>query len=132
MARFLTEPDVTLTSDTANSGRGSWVLKNELIYDSDVAAQVFVVPVGFTTDFASVPRIPFVFDLLGDIAHAAAILHDWLYTSHVVPRDVADAVLKEAAVATGVAPYKAWLLWAGVRAGGASHWDPAPAGTDAA
>lgn len=124
MSKFLTEPDVVLLSDAANSGRGSWQLRNELIYDSDVAGQVFVVPVGFVTDFASVPRIPFVFDLLGDVAHAAAIVHDWLYTTHPVSREVADAVLKEASILQGLSPYKAWLMWAGVRAGGASHWAP--------
>jgi hypothetical protein len=125
MSKFLTDLDVVLLSDSANSDRGSWRLQNELIYQSDVAAQVFVVPVGFVTDFASVPRIPGVFDLVGDTAHAAATLHDWLYTTHPVPRDVADAVLQEAAKTSGVSAFKAWLMWAGVRVGGASHWAPA-------
>lgn len=122
MSKFLTNLDVVLLSDSANSGRGAWQLRNKLIYQSDVAALVFVVPTGFVTDFASVPRIPLAFDLVGDTAHAAAALHDWLYTTHLVPRGVADAVLQEAAKVSGVAPFKAWLMWAGVRMGGASHW----------
>lgn len=122
MSKFLTDLAVALLSDDTNSDRGTWRVMNELIYESDVAAQVFVVPVGFTTDFASVPRIPIAFDIVGDIAHAAAVLHDWLYSTHPVPRDVADAVLKEAAIVSGISPFKAWLMWAGVRMGGASHW----------
>lgn len=122
MSKFLTDLDVVLLSDSANSDRGSWKLQNELIYQSDVAAQVFVVPAGFVTDFASVPRVPLAFDLVGDTAHAAATLHDWLYTTHPVSRDMADAVLQEAAKVSGVSPFKAWLMWAGVRMGGASHW----------
>jgi hypothetical protein len=125
MSKFLTDLDVALLSDSANSDRGSWRLLSELVYQSDVAATVFVVPIGFVTDFASVPRIPGVFDLVGDTAHAAAALHDWLYTTHPVPRDIADAVLQEAAKVSGVSPFKAWLMWAGVRVGGASHWSPA-------
>lgn len=125
MSKFLTDLDVVMLSDSANSDRGSWQLRSELIYDSDVAAQVFVVPVGFVTDFASVPRIPGVFDFVGDTAHEASALHDWLYSTHPVPRDVADAVLQEAAKCSGVSAFKAWLMWAGVRIGGASHWTPA-------
>ena len=37
------------------------------------------VPTGFFTDFASVPRMPFVFLLFGDVAHEAAVIHDYLY-----------------------------------------------------
>ncbi|MDR3389081.1 MAG: DUF1353 domain-containing protein [Rudaea sp.] len=122
MSKFLTDLDVVLLSDSANSDRGAWRLQNELVYQSDAAATVFVVSTGFVTDFASVPRIPGVFDLVGDTAHAAATLHDWLYATHAVPRDVADAVLQEAAKVSGVASFKAWLMWAGVRLGGASHW----------
>lgn len=126
MSKFWTQLDVVLLSDSANNGRGSWRLQNPLIYESDVAAQVFIVPVGFVTDFASVPRIPGVFELLGDTAHEAAALHDWLYTTHPVPRDIADAVLQEAAKVSGTSAFKAWLLWAGVRVGGASHWTTSP------
>lgn len=126
MSKFLTPLDVVLLSDSANNGRGSWQLRNPLIYESDLAGQIFVVPVGFVTDFASVPRIPGVFELLGDTAHEAAALHDWLYTAHPVSRSVADAVLQEAAKVSGISAFKAWLLWAGVRIGGASHWTPSP------
>ena len=40
---------------------------------------LITVPEGYTTNFASVPRIPIIFDLVGGYGHAAAVLHDYLY-----------------------------------------------------
>lgn len=93
-----------------------------LVYNSDVACTTFLVKEGFETDFASVPRIPFVYVAVGDTAHAAAVLHDYLYTTGEVPRSMADAVFKEAAQICGVSGWRAWILWAGVRIGGGSHY----------
>ncbi|GJH22435.1 DUF1353 domain-containing protein [Caballeronia novacaledonica] len=129
MSAFLTSLEVELISDATNSGRGTWRLTAPLIYRSDVADQTFVVPAGFETDFASVPRVALAFMLCGDTAHAASAVHDWIYTFHPVTRDVADAVLREAAIVSGVPAWRAALLWAGVRVGGGgSHWTGAQAG----
>ena len=69
-----------------------WQLEGPLQYSSDVAQRVFVVPSGFITDFASVPRIPFAYMVTGGKAQAAAVIHDWLYSTHEVDRETADAV----------------------------------------
>lgn len=123
MSKFLTDLEVELVSDATNSGRGTWRLTAPLVYQSDVAKQTFTVPAGFETDFASVPRAPIAFLLTADSAHAASAVHDFLYTPpHQVARDIADAVLKEASEVSGVPDWRAWLMWAGVRVGGASHW----------
>ena len=122
-ATFESKLDVELKDGDAAQGRGTWIVKSPLVYHSDVAGTV-TVPVGFVTDFASVPRLPVVFMFLGDIASEAAVVHDWLYTAphDGVTRATADAVLYEAVRATGFGKLRAWLLWAGVRLGGASHW----------
>jgi Protein of unknown function (DUF1353) len=124
VSRFLTNLDVEMTSDTANEGRGEWVLTQALQYQSDLMGAIYTVPIGFATDFASVPRVPIAFLLAGDTASRPAALHDWLYTypHPVALRSQADALLKEAAKADGVPAWRAWLLWAGVRLGGDSHW----------
>lgn len=100
-----------------------WTVLQPLIYDSDVAVKVFIVPEGFVTDFASVPRLPLAFLLTGDSAHEAAVIHDFLYSRGVVDRSTADAVFKEAAVASGEPAWKAALMWAGVRMGGWIAWN---------
>jgi len=122
MSRFLTDLAVTLVSDSTNSGRGTWRVTAPLVYRSDVAGQTFIVPAGFETDFASVPRAPVAFLLAADSAHEASALHDWLYSTHPVDRASADGILKEASIASGVPSWRAWLMYWGVRLGGGSHW----------
>lgn len=122
MSRFLTSLDVRLLSDTKNSGSGSWMLVSPLLYESDAAGTIIKVPVAFETDFASVPRVPLIFDMMGDTAHSAAVLHDYLYTTGEVSRATADAVLKEAAIVSGIPKWKAWAMYLAVRTFGASRY----------
>lgn len=118
MSRFLTSLDVRLLNEKS----GTWMLVSPLLYESEVADKIINVPVAFETDFASVPRVPFIFDLMGDLAHGAAVLHDYLYSTGEVPRSLADAVLKEAAIESGVEPWKAWAMWCAVRVFGKSRY----------
>lgn len=118
MSAFLTDLDARLIKDDP----ATWKLDSPLIYQSDVAGMTFTVPAGFTTDLASTPRIPFVYEIGGGVANKASVIHDFIYSTHPVTRSVADAVLKEASAVTGVARWRRVLMWAGVRVGGASHW----------
>lgn len=95
-----------------------------LHYQSDEYGDL-IVPAGFVTDFASVPRVPLVFDLLGDRGNLAATLHDWLYTApHPIDnREKADLILFEALMAQGVSHFEAQALYEGVRLAGVSYWD---------
>lgn len=123
MSRFITQLQVQEVDDTSHDGRGTWKLLQALVYQSDLLGRTVTVPGGFVTDFASVPRIPVAFMLAGDTAHSAAVVHDWLYTTHEVSRADADAVLREAAQVAGVPAWRARLMWAGVRVGGAGPWE---------
>lgn len=111
--------------DGSADGRGTWKLVEPLEYQSDLLKRTLTVPAGFVTDFASVPRIPVAFLLTGNSAHEAAVVHDWLYSTHEVDRATADAVFREACVACGTYGWKAWLMWAGVRVGGAGPYEAA-------
>jgi len=123
MAYFLSKLEVTLIDNDAAQGRGEWSLDEDFIYQSDVADRKITAPKGFQTDFASVPRLPIVFWLAGDTSTEAAVIHDWLYTSKIVPRRTADAVLREAGKVSGVPAWRRWMIWAGVRAFGAGPWN---------
>jgi Protein of unknown function (DUF1353) len=81
-----------------------------------------VVPNGFVTDFASVPRLPLVFLATADLAERSAVLHDYLYRSGVVSRARADAIFRAGMLAEDVAGWRRWLMWAAVRGFGARHY----------
>lgn len=130
MSHFVTDLDVRKhLVDTSADKRGTWSLLSPLVFVSDVLGSTVTVPSGFITDFASVPRLPVAYLLAGDCGHAAAVVHDWLYTSHKVgdkpvKRDMADAVFREALQAGGET-WRAWLMWAGVRVGGSGPYNAA-------
>jgi hypothetical protein len=89
---------------------------------------LITVPKGFASDYASVPRLPVVFEALGGIGKLAALLHDFLYSSVCAPalrllgRAWADDVFYAALIEQGIARWKAWLMWAAVRAAGGAFF----------
>jgi hypothetical protein len=99
-----------------------WKLLDTFIYDSDVAGERIIIPAGFVTDFASVPRIPLAYLLFGGRANAAATVHDWLYTTGMFLKRMCDAVFYEAMRTSGVRLDFAWWMWLGVSWGGRRAW----------
>jgi hypothetical protein len=86
------------------------------------SGHLLIVPPGFETDFASVP---FGFRWLVPVVgrHGkAAVLHDWLYETHIVSRRRADEIFFEAMGVLGVPAWRKWLAWAAVRLFGATAW----------
>jgi len=90
-------------------------------------ARDLVVPAGFCTDFASIPRpLQGFLDAVNDVA-PAAVIHDFLYTSQMFEdRANADGVFFDALRANGVGWMRARTLWAGVRLGGWIKWGKDP------
>ena len=84
------------------------------------------VPIGYKTDLASVPRIPFVYARYGGRAREAAIIHDYLYDRCVpgVTRKDADWIFLEVMKVTNDPPSASARLamWAAVRAFGWRAW----------
>lgn len=117
--RFLTELNTTTLSDDSAQ------LSDDLVYQSQVpGARTIVVPRGIVTDFASVPRVPLIFEVFGGTSQRAAVLHDYLYTMRKLPRKTCDAIFYEAMRVSG----RGWLysrcMWLAVRLFGASHYTP--------
>lgn len=114
MSRF--RSDLVMVDDG-----GTFTLHEPLVYDSDRIARV-VVPAGFRTDLASIPRG--LWNVLPPIGRydAAAVVHDHLYQHNGVSRSAADGVLLEAMCVLGVAQWQRWAIYAGVRVGGWLVW----------
>ena len=78
MAEFLSNLDIELVSET------EWRLTAPLAYQSDIVGRI-VVPLGFVTDLATVPRVPLVYWFWGSRAHREAVVHDYLCRIGSVP-----------------------------------------------
>ena len=102
---------------------GRWRLLEDLTYYGVPGIGDITVPKGFDTDFASVPRLPFMFWLLGDRADYAAVLHDWIYRTAISSRSVADAAFRWVADKEGVNWVARWSMWSGLRVGGWTSYD---------
>jgi hypothetical protein len=103
--------------------KDNWKLLDTLRFYSVELGRMILVPTGFVTDFASVPRLPFIYWATGGTAEAPAVLHDWLYRTGAesVTRKQADAVFSEAIISREYYwKLRAWSMWAGVRIGG--YW----------
>lgn len=81
-------------------------------------------PVGHTTDFCSVPRVPLAYDMLGNRARMSGSIHDYLYGTGIVPREKADDLLREMLLLDGVSACEAEQFYLAVRMFGASHYKP--------
>ena len=94
------------------------------VTDNDDTEAVVTVPQLFETDFASVPRIPFIYEIYGNKAHRPAVLHDYLYSLGGTDdqRQYADHVLLAASLADGLDSPTAHGMYDAVRAFGGSHW----------
>jgi hypothetical protein len=124
MSRF------TTTLKTEQLGKWTHIVLADLML-ADEEEQVITVPAGFSTDFASIKVLHnaflfVLFALVSGYGNYAATVHDWLYTTRQISRKRADAVLYRALRAEGVARWRAWLFWTGVRIGGAKRYTTTP------
>lgn len=108
----------------------NWELREVLRYRAN--REVFEVPVGQGTDFASVPR-PFIWFLPRYGAYTmAAILHDYLWRVRAATGKMrwieADGVFRKAMRELRVPFLRRWIMWGAVRwaalfkPGGRSGW----------
>lgn len=115
-AKFLTGLECKLI----HSGwwRNTWELTQRLMYYSEIAGEVIVVPVGFQTDFASVPRVPIIWWLYGGIMQRPAVVHDWIYHTARYPRRKGDSIFRESIEVDGGNAFLQHTMYTAVRACG--------------
>ena len=113
--------------DHADGSRYEFELLEPFVYEwsggRGQPARSIVVPAGFRTDFASIPRpVQGLLDAVNDVA-PGSVVHDFLYTSLMFEdRAQADGIFYDALRANGVGWIRARALWLGVRLGGAGAW----------
>lgn len=119
------------------NGRSLWAVQRALEYRAGDGDELIVVPPGFVTDLASVPRFVWSFYPPDGPWAKAAIIHDFLYFTRGtgvwhdevgITRDrpysrrEADDILKEAMADRQVGRWEQFVIWASVRLGGAGGW----------
>lgn len=103
-----------------------WIVLNDFEWKSEDAH--VVVPRGFITDLASIPRpLRNLLDVTGS-SREPAVLHDYLYChqrdadGNPVTRAWADGLFRRALADRGVSAVTRNLYWSGVRVGGWLYW----------
>ena len=106
-----------------------WEVAETFVYRHHTVGAI-IVPKGFVTDFASVPRI--FWRLLPPTGGygKAAVIHDYLYRTATFPvtRAQADQVFIDAMAESGVAPAVRRTMWSAVRAFGGAVFAAREAG----
>lgn len=104
----------------------TYFLTKEIVWrpnaDQDRNLPQVKVPVGFVTDFASIPRA--FWSLLrpdGDYAYAA-VIHDYLYWTQPLSRKQCDQIFKLAMLDFKVGEGEVQTIHTAVRAGGSGAW----------
>lgn len=88
--------------------------------------ETITIPKGFTTDFASVPKLlQWLVSSYGQHLQAA-LVHDYLWSlarKNQFSFADADGIFKRIMKETGVGPLKRWFMWSAVRvASGPTNW----------
>ena len=106
-------------------GKNKIYLEKTLEYWDNRSKQLFVIPIGFESDCASIPKI--LWTIVGHPFQAKSrrpsVLHDFLYTNRVVKRKVADQMFYDALIEEGMEEIKAQAFYLCVRLYGKKIYD---------
>lgn len=113
---------VTRIERPGSRPRNTYFLTEPLVYQSELIGRV-EVPVGFQTDFASIPRFAWRYIDPEDAGICyPSVVHDFLYTTQSTSRETADQVLREAMQVAGARVDQRAVVYRMVRLFGGSHW----------
>lgn len=105
-------------------GDALWKVVKPLQYRTADQRRV-IVPVGYRTDLASVPRLAWRIVPRDHVqARRPAVVHDFIYTNltHRFTKREADRIFHAALLEEGMNKALAWLMLAAVRIGGRGNW----------
>lgn len=114
-------PSSSISIKLLPNGRSGIMLEDYTIWDKDLG--VIIVPKGFETDFASVPRLFWnILPPWGEYA-PAAIVHDYLYVMQPFTRYEIDYLFLRIMEQLEVGWFKRHIMYRGVRIGGWNAWN---------
>ncbi len=106
----------------ANGVNGKLLQEFDYHVGVETSPDIIHVPVGFETDFASVPwGLWTIFPKLGRYSKAA-VVHDYLYTSKIRSRHMSDLIFLEAMEVLGVQVWQRYPMYYAVRLFGWLAW----------
>lgn len=109
---------------TERLGNRLWVLLEPFRFSID--GKTHEIPAGFVFDGNSSPRLMWaICSPVGGVYGEAGPVHDWFYSldcTTPVSRHKADLIHKAIGVERGAEPFRAALVFAGIRAGGESSF----------
>jgi len=97
-----------------------WMLAGDLEYQGN--EDMFKVPWGFVTNFASVPRMFWSIVSPWDKHMKAAVVHDYCYKTGCVSRLDADGIFRRMMKELGVSWWRRQAMYRAVRLFGGSHY----------
>ena len=100
-----------------------WLVTKPLVYEIGATGEKIIVPAGFVTDLASVPRQFCHLLSNADTYTRAAIVHDFLYWDQTCSRNEADKTLLAGMIESNVARWKRAAVYRAVEIGGGGAWN---------
>lgn len=102
----------------------TWVILRPFSYDvgSLGSGDAIKVVAGFMTDFASIPRLLWIFLPCWGKYGNAAVIHDWLYWTQLRSRKEADRIMLEGMTVLKVPGWQKYPIYIAVRTFGLLAW----------
>lgn len=102
----------------------NWALRRELQYDVGYLGsdESIIVPEGFVTDFATIPRfLWFIYPRWGKYGNAS-VIHDYIYFKKMYSRKRCDEIFLEAMKVLKVSKFTRYAIYYSVRIFGFIYW----------
>ena len=101
----------------------NWVVEKPLVYEIADTGRRVVVPEGFVTDFASIPRPLWPIYPRTGRYQFPAVVHDFLYWEQSTTREDADRIFLQGMKESTVAKKDRLIIFNAVRIGGSAAWN---------
>lgn len=96
-----------------------------VVKDGNEPEEIIIVPKGFKSDYASVPKVPGIYERYGGKGKKPALGHDFGYSKKYIgghDRKWWDAYFHHGLLAIGIDEDIARQMYEAVRIGGDAHW----------